>query len=211
MNIRNLALALPLLALPLVASAQDDQASSAVPAFRLGSATFADGSTLPISTIDNNVVNGANACSIDGSAGGDASPELSWTHAPAGTASFAVTLYDTTASFTHWGMYDIAPTASGLPANAGVSKSQYGQQIVNDFGAGAEYDGPCPPSNVLPDVHHYVFTVYALDTTLSLPSSPNFPANAETLDHALLTAAMNGHVLAKATLTGLYSSTPSKP
>jgi Raf kinase inhibitor-like YbhB/YbcL family protein len=210
MHIRNLVLALPLILLPAAVLAQDT--SSSVPAFRLVSSTFSDGSTLPNSTIDDVVVNGVNTCSIDGSAGGDQSPELSWSRAPLGAASFVVTLYDTTASFTHWGMYNIAPNASGLPAGAGVVGSKYGEQILNDFGAAAEYDGPCPPSNVAPDVHRYVFTVYALDTVLSLPSPANFPANAETLEHALFNAALNGHVLATATLGGVYSSTtPSSP
>ena len=211
MNLRRLALGLPLLLLPLAASAQDAKIAPYGGPFRLSSSTFAEGSTLPIGVIDNNVVNGANACSSDGSPGGDQSPELSWSRAPAGTQSFAVTLYDTTAAFTHWGIYNIAPKASGLPAGAGVAASTYGEQIVNDFGAAAEYDGPCPPAGVAPDVHHYVFTVYALDVTLSLPSSTNFPANSETLEHALFAAALEGHVLAKASLTGLYSSTPANP
>jgi phosphatidylethanolamine-binding protein (PEBP) family uncharacterized protein len=82
-------------------------------------------------------------------------------------------------------MYNISPTLSGLPENAGVAGSVYGEQIVNDFGA-AEYDGPCPPAGVAPFVHEYVFNVYALATKLYLPSSTNFPANAEALYQALI-------------------------
>ena len=58
-------------------------------------------------------------------------------------------------------------------------------------------------------VHHYVFTVYALDIELRLPSSANFPANAETLYQALIVAGRERHILATATLTGLYSTAPS--
>jgi Raf kinase inhibitor-like YbhB/YbcL family protein len=119
-----------------------------------------------------------------------------------------VVAYDTTASFTHWGMYNISPTAAGLPENAGVAGSRYGDQIVNDFFVGAEYDGPCPPANVQPFVHHYVFTVYALDIVLRLPSPANFPASAETLYQALIEAGRAGHILQSASITGLYSTTP---
>src|SRR5208337_2656490 len=103
------------------------------PPFQLTSTTFANGATLPISMINNNIVNGVNTCSLDGSPGGNESPALSWSNAPAGTASFVVTTYDSTAAFTHWGMYNIPSTATGLPENAGLAGSQYGSQIVNDF------------------------------------------------------------------------------
>ena len=176
--------------------------------FQLSSTTFANDTTLPLSMINNNIVNGSNACSLNGSPGGNQSPELSWTNAPWRTSSFVVTAYDTTAAFTHWGMYNISPTATGLPENAGVAASTYGKQIFNDFFVGAEYDGPCPPPNVKPFVHHYFFTVYALDVVLRLPSSANFPASAETLYQALIKAGAAGHILASSSITGFYSTTP---
>jgi Raf kinase inhibitor-like YbhB/YbcL family protein len=175
--------------------------------FRLRSTTFANKATLPLSMIDNILVNGVNGCSINGSPGGDQSPELSWTSPPFGTRSLVVVLYDVTAAFTHWGMYNISRTATGLPENAGVAGSMYGDQIVNDFPA-AEYDGPCPPPGVTPFVHEYVFTVYALATKLDLPSSTNFPANAETLYQALINSGRDGDILDSASLVGFYSTTP---
>jgi Raf kinase inhibitor-like YbhB/YbcL family protein len=178
--------------------------------FQVSSSTFSNSKTLPLSMI-NNIANsmGTNSCTPNGAAGGNQSPELSWTHAKRGTKSFVVVLYDITAAFTHWGMYNIAASATGLPENAGVAGSTYGDQIVNDFFSGAQYGGPCPPAGVSPDVHKYRFTVYDLDTTLTLPSSPNFPAAAETLYQALIQAGRRGHILASASLIGLYSSTPS--
>jgi Raf kinase inhibitor-like YbhB/YbcL family protein len=119
-----------------------------------------------------------------------------------------VVLYDVTASFTHWGMYNISANAKQLPENAGVANSSYGLQIENDFDLGQQYDGPCPPANVPPDTHKYVFTAYALSTKLNLPASTNFPANAETLYHALIVAGQQNQILGEASLTGLYSSTP---
>ena len=175
--------------------------------FKVTSTTFENNSTLPISAINNIVVNGSNACSINGAPGGNESPELSWTDLPRGTRSFVVVLYDVTAAFTHWGMYNISSDATGLPQNAGVAGSTFGQQILNDFGTGVDYGGPCPPANVTPFVHHYVFTVYALDTQLKLPSSANFPANSETLYQALIKAGEDHHILASAHILGLYSTT----
>ena len=176
--------------------------------FELHSTNFSNGSTLPLSTIFNNQANGVNTCTANGAAGGDESPQLSWTGAPRGTQSFVVVLYDVTASFTHWGMYNIGGNVRQLPTNAGQAGSPYGFQVENDFDLGQQYDGPCPPASVAPDTHAYVFTVYALSTTLRLPGSANFPTNAETLYHGLIRAGEQGQILGTASLTGFYSSTP---
>lgn len=190
------------------ANASAQKASDIPASFQLHSTAFSRGGALPLSAIFNNPVNGVNTCTANGAAGGDQSPQLSWTNAPWGTRSFVVVLYDVTASFTHWGMYNIAGSATGLPENAGIAGSSYGQQILNDFEVGNEYDGPCPPANVAPDSHAYVFTVYALSDRLDLPGSANFPANAETLFHALIAAGREGKILGSASLNGFYSSTP---
>jgi Raf kinase inhibitor-like YbhB/YbcL family protein len=187
-----------------------NERADSVSTFQLTSTTFSNGQTLPISMINNIVVNGSNSCSINGATGGNESPELSWTNVPSGTASFVVTTYDTTASFTHWGMYNISATATGLPENAGILDSPYGDQILNDFEVGDQYDGPCPPEGYRPYNHQYVFTVYALNIALRLHSTPNFPANAETLYQALIKAGEDHHILATAKLVGYYSTTPSK-
>jgi len=180
--------------------------------FQLSSSTFDNDSFLPISAIFNMFPPNSttNECSIDGSLGGDKSPALSWTRPRGNTRSFVVILYDETAGFFHWGMYNISPSRTGLPQNAGVADSQYGEQVQSEVSGGAQYDGPCPPPNRPPNVHHYVFTVYALDTMLDLQSSANFPARAPTLYEALVEAGRNGDILESASITGLYSSTPLK-
>ncbi|MES2116179.1 MAG: YbhB/YbcL family Raf kinase inhibitor-like protein, partial [Pseudomonadota bacterium] len=55
------------------------------------------------------------------------------------------------------------------------------------------YDGPCPPWNDTL-LHHYVFTLYALD----VPALPK----AQPLDGQAVRRAIAGHVLAEARLTG---------
>jgi Raf kinase inhibitor-like YbhB/YbcL family protein len=178
--------------------------------FAVTSATFTQGSTLPLSMVDQFPATGPNECTADGSAGGNMSPDLSWTAAPSGAVSFAVVAFDVTASFTHWGIYNIPASTRHLPANAGVAGSTYGLQVHNDFPS-LGYEGPCPPPGVAPFAHQYVFTVYALDETLALAAHVNFPANAQTLEQALLLAAIQGHVLGKGSISGFFSSTPPTP
>jgi Raf kinase inhibitor-like YbhB/YbcL family protein len=90
------------------------------------------------------------------------SPELAWSGAPAGTQSYAITMFDvdapTGSGFWHWVAWDIpsgttsVPTGAVLPA-AAVSGT-------NDGGT-LGYTGPCPPQG---DVkHHYHITVVAVD------------------------------------------------
>jgi len=61
------------------------------------------------------------------------------------------------------------------------------------------YDGPCPPWNDS-IVHHYVFTVYALDVA-QLPLAGKFGG-------AEARKATEGHVLASAAITGTYTLNP---
>lgn len=123
--------------------------------------------------------------------------------------------------FTHWILVDLAPTgeiaegefssavtACGKPGPAGPRGTRQG---INDytawFAGDAQmtgdyhgYDGPCPPWND-EIVHHYVFTLYALDVE-RLPADGRL-----TLD--VVKQAMQGHVLGQASLTGLYALNPS--
>ena len=195
--LRYLIIAIGIFLLPIV-QAQDAIINDGGNGFRLSSTTFSDGGILPLSTV-------YNLCTYY--AGGEnESPELSWVNAPRGTRSFVVIMYDITASFTHWGLYDIAPTTTRLPENAGVLHSPYGRQINNDYGVGdLSYDGPCPPSTETPVTHHYIFTVYALDIVLpTLPTFGDFPPGAEALYQALIAARRGGHILSTASISGFF-------
>ena len=71
------------------------------------------------------------------------------------------------------------------------------EDLKGDYGG---YDGPCPPWNDL-RLHHYHFTVYALDVaSLGLP---------DRFGGAAALAAMEGHVLAQGAWTGTYSLNPT--
>ena len=82
--------------------------------FSVSSTTFTNGGTLPLITVWNQCSNYPG--------GSDESPQLSWTNVPRRTQSFVVVAYDVTASFTHWGMYNISASFNGLPLNAGISQ-----------------------------------------------------------------------------------------
>ena len=164
--------------------------------FRVSSTTFSDGGTLPLITV-------WNQCTAY-PGGGNQSPQLSWTNAPRGTGSFVVVAYDITASFTHWGMYNISWRTTRLPQGAGIAGSSYGVQVSNDFGD-LSYDGPCPPTTLNPVSHQYIFTVYALDSALPiLPNYGDFPPGAEALYHALIAAGWSGHILGSASISGFF-------
>lgn len=130
--------------------------------------------------------------------GADVSPSLNIAGVPNNAESLALILDDPDApsgSWTHWLVWNIDPDttmlegggiSSGLPSSAVEGTS--GSSIVG-------YEGPCPP---LEDgAHHYNFMLYALDTELGLASGST---------KAQLEAAMEGHILDTAELTGLYDS-----
>src|SRR5258708_38456991 len=90
-------------------------------AFTISRNSFKDGDYLPKDFI----------LSADfgfGCAGGNRSPHLAWSDAPAGTKSFAVTCYDpdapTGSGFLHWLGGNIPADVRGLAAGAGRASGQ---------------------------------------------------------------------------------------
>ena len=103
-----------------------------------------------------------------GCSGGNMSPPLQWSGAPAGTKSFVVTLFDPDehgdpSGWWHWIIYNLPANVTSLPKGAGVEHSSVlpagTQQGRTDLGNDA-YHGPCPDKGDPP--HRYTFTVYAL-------------------------------------------------
>ncbi len=166
--------------------------------FHVTSATFQNFGFIPESMVYQGTL-GSNC------KGDNESPQLSWTRGQdwdGEVGSYAVVMFDETASFTHWGMYNIPPTRRSLPENAGVTGSTFGSQIYNDAGLPA-YSGPCPPPGLVPHGnHYYVITVYALDAPLRLPFTPPFVPTSPALFRAML-----GHVIDAASITGVFRCT----
>jgi Raf kinase inhibitor-like YbhB/YbcL family protein len=134
-----------------------------------------------------------------GCAGQNISPALQWSNPPAGTKSFAVTMYDpdapTGSGWWHWVMYNIPASTTSLAAGAGNNRNapRGSTEGITDFGSKG-YGGPCPPVGDKP--HHYHITVFALKVDkLDLPGDAT---------PAYVGFNLNGNKLGTARLTALY-------
>ncbi len=157
--------------------------------FQLESPEFRDGDTLPLPSVHN----------VMGATGENISPELAWRNAPAGTKSFALTMYDpdapTGSGWWHWVVYDIPAGASALPRGAGAADGAGlpagARQGRTDFGT-AGYGGAAPPPGHGP--HRYIFTLHALSVDkLDVPADASaayvgFMIHMSRLGSATLTA-----------------------
>ena len=132
--------------------------------------------------------------------GEDASPPLAWSDPPAGTQAFALICDDPDApvgTWDHWLIWNLPGDTHQLPEGIPTTPTVDGlggtAQGKNGWGK-IGYGGPMPPPGH--GDHHYHFVLYALDAKLDL---------APGADKQALMKAMEGHVLGKAELTGLYS------
>ncbi|GAA3630830.1 hypothetical protein GCM10022223_55880 [Kineosporia mesophila] len=153
-----------------------------VPTFELRSAAAVDGRPLPP----------AQMSGAFGSPGGqDISPDLTWSGAPEGTKSYAVTMYDpdapTMSGFWHWAVANIPTTVTALPAGADLPEGAI--QLPNDARM-PQYIGAAPPAGHGP--HRYFITVHALDVEdIGVPAEGT---------PAFLGFTMASHILARATI-----------
>ncbi len=119
--------------------------------------------------------------------GDNVNPPLTIEGVPDETKSLVLIVDDPdcpTGTWDHWIIWNIPPTnkieENAVPGTEGVNDSRK-----------HSYGGPCPPWGT----HRYFFKVYALDTKLDL--SPN--SRKKDVEKA-----MQGHILAKGELIGLY-------
>jgi hypothetical protein len=144
-----------------------------------GSQAFAQGTFAIASTSvrAGGTVDAAQVFNQDDCKGANRSPQLSWRDAPAGTRSFAITIYDIDApgrGWWHWAVAGIPATVDQLPENASASgflKKLGAIEARNDFDTDG-YGGPCPPAG---KPHRYVIAVHALNTA-DLRLGPGRPA-----------------------------------
>ena len=135
-----------------------------------------------------------------GAGGKNLSPQLSWKAAPAGTKSFAITMYDpdapTGSGWWHWVVFNIPPTVTQLPEGAsGTPQMPMGSiESMTDYGKPG-FGGACPPVGDRP--HRYVVTLWALNVD-SLPLTASTPA-------AQVGFYLRQHALVQTSLTGIYS------
>lgn len=129
--------------------------------------------------------------------GKNISPELNFSNIPEGTQSLALTMEDPDVPKTvradgmwnHWIIWNIPPQATRLEEG----KVPLLPSVVGTNTSGKRaYVGPCPPDRE----HRYIFTLYALNTTLSLSES-------STKENLL--KALTPHIIEKATLVGRYN------
>jgi Raf kinase inhibitor-like YbhB/YbcL family protein len=139
---------------------------------------------------------------VFGCTGGNMSPPLQWTGAPAGTKSFVVTLFDPDvhddpSGWWHWVVYNLPATVDKLPKGAGVEHSTVlppgTMQGRTDLGNDA-YHGPCPDKGDRP--HQYTFTIYALSV-----AKLNVPADAS---GAMVVSTAKDSLLGKAVFIAHY-------
>lgn len=125
--------------------------------FALSSTSLTDGGTLKVEQVFNGF----------GCEGGNRSPALSWKGEPAGTRSFAVTVYDpdapTGSGWWHWVAIDLPAgthaLAEGVGDASGNALPKGTVQGRTDYGTPG-FGGACPPVGDKP--HRYIVTVYAL-------------------------------------------------
>ena len=92
--------------------------------------------------------------------------------------------------FHHWVVYNIPAAVRTLEGNASFEE---GTTSMNTHA----YFGPCPPPTGQP--HHYIFTLYALKVD---------HVQEQGLTYDGLLQAMQGQVLAAASLVGLFQRVP---
>ncbi len=160
----------------------DDMMHAKVTQLYVTSPAFGDGGRVPVRyTAD----------------GDNTSPPLRWSRAPPGVVEYAIICEDPDAprgTYTHWVIYGIPGSYDHLDEGVTqVSELDNGAMQGKNSDEGIGYTGPSPPPG---KPHRYEFKVYALSARLDLPAGINKED---------LRKAMDGYVVAKGKLTGLYS------
>jgi hypothetical protein len=124
--------------------------------------------------------------------GADTQPPLVFHDVPRAAKALAVVVDDPDAPvglWTHWTVWDLAPTMPGIAEGAGVvGHGVEGTTTAKTIG----WHGPCPPSGT----HRYFFRLYALNQQLGLPRGSSLDA---------VKSAVKAHTIAAAELMGTFT------
>jgi hypothetical protein len=180
------------LASALVATASAQQGAPAAkapakPGLTLTSTAFEDGGVIP------NKYTQVDPAPV--------SPKLDWSNVPAGVTTFALIMHDPDTApqkksedILHWMAFNIPGSATGLPEGVGPTATLPDSTVqAKSFRGAVGYMGPGAPAPG--PYHHYTFELYALDTKLDLGPDAT---------RAEVIKAMDGHVVAKAAVTGRF-------
>lgn len=152
--------------------------------FKLSSNELIHNETLPLAQVLN-----AYGCN-----GGNVSPQLHWNNPPINTKSFAIICHDPDApkpnGWYHWLVVNIPVSTKTLAQGEKIPGSL---ETITDFKT-TGYGGACPP--VGHGVHHYNFTIYALDVEKLDVKKDDEPVEVE--------KEVMSHAIAKSTITGLF-------
>ena len=145
----------------LATACLSSSAFSAAAPFTLTSTTFKDGTMMPQKVANMNTPGAANP--NPNCVGQNVSPQLSWSGAPEGTKSFALTMVDPEGrgglGVFHWVAYGIPANVTSF-AEGEVSKTSEKYVGGKSTQGVAYYSGPCTPPG---SPHHYTFRVIATD------------------------------------------------
>lgn len=128
--------------------------------------------------------------------GGEHSPALTIASPPAGTVSLAVLMTELDpprAGAALWIVYNLPPNTASLPENQPRTRTLKNDALQLPGATGKMgYVGPCQNPGV---TKRYAIEVFALDTMLDL---------SENADKRTFLLAVEGHILARAKMTGRY-------
>ena len=123
--------------------------------------------------------------------GQNVNPPLKISGVPENAKSLVLIMDDPDApagTWVHWTAWDMKPGTAEIKENSKPSGAVEGKTSFGEIG----YGGPCPHSGT----HRYFFRLYALDIELNLSSGATIKQ---------LEQAMDGHIIDKADLMGVYS------
>ncbi|WP_347350519.1 YbhB/YbcL family Raf kinase inhibitor-like protein [Intrasporangium sp.] len=134
-------------------------------------------------------------------AGGNTSPQLTWSGAPEGTRSYVVTMFDpdapTPSGFWHWAVVDIPAEVTSVPAGAGAAGGAGlppGAFMLRNDGGQVAFMGAAPPPGDM--VHRYYVVVHAVgEDSLGIDA---------TTSNALLSFNLAFKTLGRAIVVGTY-------